>query len=113
MVEVVTVRRALGLSPQQGELAKRLYDQEVVTTKEVMEVTPSYRTLMHYLRNTLKSYGIEVRSRQRLGYWLDKDGKDRVKMLLDNVLPGQGETAGTSPRSDQPTTVSEIPVADG
>ena len=111
MVEIVTVRRALGLSPQRGELVKRLYEQEVLTTKEVMEFTQSYRTLMHYLRSTLKPYGIEVKSQQRLGYWLDKDSKEKVRMLLENTLPGQGETTDHPP--DQPPTASENPVAGG
>lgn len=109
MVEIVTLRRCLGLSPARGEIVKLLYEQEIATTKEVIAIAPNYKTVIHYLRNMLKPYGIEIKSQQRLGYWMENDSKERIKVMLDGNLPGQGETAGVVPPA-QPTTASENPV---
>jgi hypothetical protein len=109
MVEIVTLRRCLGLSPARGEIVKLLYEQEVVTTKEVTAIASNYKTVIHYLRNALKPYGIEIQSQQRLGYWMENDSKERIKVFVDGLLPGEGETAGVLPKT-QPTTASENPV---
>jgi len=108
MVETVTLRKHLGLSPARGEIVKLLYEQEVATSKEIIAIAPNYKTVMHYLRTVLKPYGIEIRSRQRLGYWFDKDSKDRIDALLGG-FPGQGETTGAVP-PDPVDTASENPV---
>lgn len=108
MVETLKLRMTFRLSPTQGDIMHMLMANDVVRSREISQAN---KVTIHHLRNILRGHNIAIRSQQRLGYWMEKEDKDRVSALLDGVLPGQGETAGCSPNPDQPDTASEHPVA--
>jgi hypothetical protein len=103
---------AFRLSPQSGEILRMLYDNEIVKSPELRQYAPGYKVSIYHLRNMLRLYKIDIQSQQRLGYWISREGKERIKQVLDGNLPGQGETAEkTIPPVSQSNTASEVPVA--
>jgi NADPH-dependent ferric siderophore reductase len=97
MVEVLQLRLAYRLPPKYAEVTKLLHDQQVVTTKEILAVAKGSKVVIHHIRRALKGYGIDIRSRRTLGYWMDDDSKARLRAHLDTALPGQGEQAEVPP----------------
>jgi hypothetical protein len=97
MVEVLQLRLVFGLPPKYAEVTKLLHDQQVVTTKEILEVAKGSKVVIYHIRKALKDHDIDIRSRRTLGYWMDDDSKARLRAHLDTALPGQGEQAEVPP----------------
>ncbi len=52
-------------------------------THEMLEqqlgLTASARVAIHRLRRRLKPYGIEIKSRFSVGYWIEKETRDKIQ----------------------------------
>jgi hypothetical protein len=64
-----------------------------------LNIATDSKVAVHRLREALKPYEIEVRSKRGLGYWLDAETKERVKLLAQQVI------------APEPMALSEPPAA--
>lgn len=59
-----------------------LLNENVAVTPEMIEqdhaLSKSAKVSLHRLRGRLKGTGIEVKSRRDVGYWLTKEGKEKL-----------------------------------
>src|SRR5690349_13239035 len=49
--------------------------------RQRLEIATDAKVAMHRLREHLKPWGIEIKSRRNLGYWLEDEEKVRVRQL--------------------------------
>jgi hypothetical protein len=81
MVDEITLRMKLGLSPTSGQLLSQLLSQQVVVTGDDDSngvVENAHRVAMHRLRLGLEPHGVSIQSRKKLGYWLTSEDKAKI-----------------------------------
>ena len=50
--------------------------------RQRLEIAPDAKVAIHRLRKHLSPFGIEIKSRRNLGYWLEDETKLRVRQML-------------------------------
>lgn len=99
------------LTPMLANVFGLLMTLNLVTTEMIhqrLELTSDGKVTIHRLREHLKDlhktgkipFPIEVQSKRKVGYWFDKETKDRVKTHLEKVgqsYPDRGKHNAFTP----------------
>lgn len=97
MIDMLTLRKAMNISPVLADMLVLLLEQDVVTTSDLEGMIDDPRVAIYRLRKILEPLGVEIRSRARLGYWIEVKDRKRLEGLTSDadelaaVLHPQGE----------------------
>jgi len=76
------------LPPQRMKLMSLLIDLPIVTPEVIAQrlgIDIEVRVAMNRLRKDLATFGIEVQSRRKLGYWFTDETKARIKLMTEEI----------------------------
>ena len=91
MTAAMTLQMRYDLSPTLARLLVLLALNQAVTMKMIRDElgeTKAVKVAMHRLRRRLAEIGLVVQSRRSIGYWLEKEDRERV---LEDMKPDQLE----------------------
>ena len=77
------------LTPVLNNLMGLLLTLPTVTPEMIrqrLEIAADAKVAIHRLRKHIEPWGIKIRSRRNLGYWLEDEDKAKIKTLLANTL---------------------------
>jgi hypothetical protein len=80
------------------------------TIRQRLEIAADPKVAIHRLRKHIEPWGIKIRSRRNLGYWLEDEDKAKIKAFLANTLEQKAAPAALQGNSDhdQPPAIAGI-----
>lgn len=80
---------ALSIPFQQARLVSLLSKGVVASTQEIanyMDSKTSPKVIAAYARREMRPFGIEIRSKKNVGYWIDAADCDKLAKLLKDYM---------------------------
>lgn len=85
--------RVLGIvfdiSPTQSSVLSCLSRATVVTGKELLDygdATSHIKVIISRTRSKLRAYGMDIHSKQEVGYWLTPEDKRQIERMVNKFL---------------------------
>ncbi|WP_454627688.1 hypothetical protein [Bradyrhizobium cenepequi] len=78
--------------------------------RQRLEIAPDAKVAIHRLRKQIEPWGIKIKSRRNLGYWLEDDTKVTIRAMLASKLEQNTQAQPLTPVSD--ALEQEAPVGD-
>jgi hypothetical protein len=82
------IQFAFNLPPTLARLLVIMLEGNIVTADEIAnkyKIATEGRMAIHRLRSYLEGYGIEIKNKRSLGYWLDLDTQKKILELVENT----------------------------
>lgn len=79
------------LSPGQASVLSCLARGTVVTTDELLTYTglqPPMKVVVSRLRSKMRTHGVDINSRIRVGYWIEQEGRKIIDKAVAAFLHG-------------------------
>ena len=87
-----------GLSPAQAGVLSYLSRGTYATSDQLLEyigAKSNIKVVVSRTRAKVKEYGVEIKSRIRVGYWIEADEREKVQGVVNDYLKGNGGHHGT------------------
>jgi hypothetical protein len=79
--------------------------------RQRLEIAPDAKVAIHRLRKHLEPYGIDIKSRRNLGYWLEDETKLTIRRMLAEKL--RAAAGADTPESNDEDQVDDAGPEDG
>lgn len=89
-MDTTDLRRVFRLSKNQADVLDALLVEKQLSTEELAFYSVQPRLMIRNMRKKLAEFDIRIESLRDLGYWLDEEGKDRVRKLAEGHVEKTG-----------------------
>lgn len=77
------------ISPAQAAILSLLCRAAPATTEQVKEfadLKSDPKSVIWHLRSKLSAYDVELKSRRAIGYWIERDDREKVQQRTDTYI---------------------------